>query len=338
MARFGRLVCILWLLAPVVCLAGDLPRHKVSLLPHWLPQAQFAGYMVALEKGFYKDAGLDVTLMRGGPEKPPFESLHSGEATFCTGWLSTAIKLRAKGDPVINIAQVMQRSALLLVAKKSSGITTVADLEGRKLGSWGDDFRIQPDALLRIYGLNVSIVPMYSTCNLFLKGAVDAATAMWYNEYHIILNSGLNPEELTVMPFSELGLNFPEDGMYCLEETYKNNPQACEQLVAASLRGWLYCRDHRDEALEIVMKYTDAAHTGTNRAHQRWMLARMLDLIFPDGDTRGMGRLKEQDYRRVGVELRELNVIQHIPPFEQFRAILSEDALNAGKAASPGPK
>ena len=332
MARIGRLMCVLLILAPVVCFSGEPPLLKVSLLPHWLPQAQFAGYMVALEKGFYREAGLDVTLLRGGPEKAPFEALLSGEATFCTGWLSTAIKLRAKGEPVLNIGQVMQRTALLLVAKKSSGITTVADLEGRKLGTWGDDFRIQPDALLRIYGLNASIIPMYSTCNLFLKGAVDATTAMWYNEYHTILNSGLDPDELTVVFFSDLGLNFPEDGIYCLDETYRSNPQVCGQLVAASLRGWLYCRDHQDEALEIVMKHADAAHTGTNRAHQRWMLARMLDLIFPDGDTRGMGLLKEKDYRRVGVELRELNVIKHIPPFEQFRAIPEESAQNTDKS------
>ena len=109
----------------------------------------------------------------------------------------------------------------MLIAKKRSGIESVRDLEGKRIGLWGGNFQIQPMAFFRKYDLSVTTVPLYSTVNLFLKGAVEAASAMWYNEYHIILNSGYNPDELTLFFFSDFGLNFPEDGLYCIEETYR---------------------------------------------------------------------------------------------------------------------
>ena len=112
---------------------------------------------------------------------------------------------------------------------------------------------------------------------------------MWYNEYHIVLNSGYNPDELTLFFFSDFGLNFPEDGLYCLEDTYRANPDLCKRFVQASLRGWLYAFENQAETVDLVMKHADAAHTGTNKAHQRWMLARMKDLILPDGNKSGMG-------------------------------------------------
>ncbi len=311
-------VCGWFILSAVVCPAAENGLFHASLLPQWIPQAQFAGYMVAQEKGFYRAAGLDLTLMRGGPESPALELLRKGQTTFCTQWVSTAIRSRAAGVPLVNIGQIVQRSALMLVAKKASGIKTLSDLDGKSIGCWEGDFRIQPLALFRMHDLTVRLVPMYETVNLFLKGGVSAVAAMWYNEYHTILNSGLNKDELTTFFFSDLGLNFPEDGLYCMEKTLDAHPDICRGFVEASLKGWVYALEHQQETLEIVMKYANAASTGTNRAHQRWMLSRMLDLIFPQGDRSGLGKLKEQDYERVGGVLKDLQLIREVPRFSEF--------------------
>jgi len=309
----------------ILCLILQLPTTvraeeliKVSLLPQWIPQAQFAGYMVALEKGYYREVGLDLTLMTGGPDFPPFELLEKGEATFCTGWLSTGIQRRDLHIPVVNVAQIVQRSALMLIAKKDSGIDTPQSLNGKRVALWEGDFRIQPLAFFRRNGISANIIPLYETTNLLLKGAADVIAAMWYNEYHCILNSGFNPDELKVFFFNEFGLNFPEDGIYCLEETYRSNPGMCAKLVEATLRGWLYAFDNSREALDIVMKYAEAAHTGTNRAHQRWMLARMKDIILPDGDKDRLGKLRQADYESVGAVLEDMEFIKEIPPFREF--------------------
>jgi NitT/TauT family transport system substrate-binding protein len=318
MKKVGIFIFAVLMLAQGLAIRADKKTIAVSLLPQWFPQAQFAGYMVALDKGFYREAGVDLTLMRGGPQLPTFESLEKGQCTFATAWLSTGIQQRSNGARVVNLAQIVQRSALMLVARKSSGIKVPGDLQGRKVGLWGGDFRIQPDAFFIRNKLKVEIIPLYGTANLFLKGGVDVMSAMWYNEYHQILLSGLNEDELSTFFFSDFGLNFPEDGIYCLEETYRRNPDVCARVVNASLKGWFYAFDHDQEALDIVMKYADAAHIGTNRAHQRWMLARMQDLIIPGGDRALAGKLQSKDYSNVANVLHNLELINTTPVFSDF--------------------
>lgn len=318
MKKIAAFIFVVLMFANGTFAVCDQKAVTVSLLPQWIPQAQFAGYMVAVKKGFYREVGLDLTLMKGGPQVPVFESLQNRLCTFATAWLSTGIQQKSSGAKVVNLAQIIQRSALMLVARKSSGIKVPADLQGKKVGLWGGDFSIQPLAFFKRNNLKVETIPLYSTSNLFLKGGVDVMSAMWYNEYHQLLMSGLNEDELNTFFFSDFGLNFPEDGIYCLEETYRANPELCSRLVKASLKGWLYAFDHEQEALDIVMQYAEEAHTGTNKAHQKWMLERMRDLIIPDGNKAALGKLKQEDYVNVGKALQDLNLIMTTPPYSDF--------------------
>ncbi|HTY23551.1 MAG TPA: ABC transporter substrate-binding protein [Desulfomonilaceae bacterium] len=316
--KTGITVWILLLLQYGVSLGAETALKKASFCPAWIPQAQFAGYMVALEKGFYREAGLDLNLLVGGPEKPPFVALEAGEAMFCTDWLSSGIQKRATGTPIVNLAQISQRSALILVAKKKSGIEQAQDLNGKNVGLWPGLFYIQPMVFFEKYGLKVNVITNYTSVSLFLKGGVDAMSAMWYNEYHLMLNSGLNSDDLTLFFFSRLGLNFPEDGIYCLEQTLREDPNLCEAFVRASIKGWLYAFENQDDALDIIMKHAKAAHTGTNKAHQRWMLARMKELIIPEGDARTLGKLYPADYALVSDILKDSNLIHQVPQYNDF--------------------
>jgi NitT/TauT family transport system substrate-binding protein len=212
----------------------------------------------------------------------------------------------------------MQKSALMLVAKKASGIKTPRDMAGKKVGLWRDEFQIQPLALFKKYNLKVKIIPQSYSVNLFLRGGVDVASAMWYNEFHTILNSGLNPEELCTFFFFDYGLNFPEDGLYCLEETLKKDPEMVRTFVQASLEGWLYAFSHPEETLDIIIKYMTAAKVPANRVHQKWMLARMKDLIVGQENKASLGRLKEADFQRVAGELKKTGLIKEIPSFKSF--------------------
>ncbi|HOP48461.1 MAG TPA: ABC transporter substrate-binding protein [Desulfobacteraceae bacterium] len=309
---------LIFLIIASDALANDIRLQKTSFVPQWVPQAQFAGYYIADELGFYRKHGINLSMINGGPDNPPSELLKNGLAQFATLWLSSGIQMRAEGIKVVNISQIMQRSSLMLVAKKSSNIKTPADMNGKKVGLWGPDFQIQPKAFFKKYNLDIKEIRQSFSVNLFLRDGVDVASAMWFNEYHTILNSGLNPDELKTFFFHEYGLNFPEDGIYTLENTFKNYPGLCRAFVDASIEGWKYAFAHPDEALDIVLKNLHKAHIPATRVHQKWMLMRMKDLIFPDDSDVPMGQLVPEDYYRVASILKENGLITQVPDFKSF--------------------
>lgn len=300
-------------------LFSDQSLKKVSFIPLWKPQAQFAGYYVAYEKGIFKKYGLDVTILEGGPGKNPCQLIKSGKADFGILWLSSVLRISNQCSKLVNIAQISQRSALMLIAKKKSGIVKPADMNGRKISLWEGDLQLQPQAFFKQQKIVMKIIPQYYTINLFLNDGVDVVSAMWYNEYHTILNSGINKEELSTFFFSDFGLNFPEDGIYASEEFYNKNPDICRAFVKACLEGWIYAFANENETLDIIMKYMRQANVSANRMHQKWMFERMKDLIIPqENSNKVLGRLDKQDYERVAMELKKNGLLDKITKYEKF--------------------
>ncbi len=315
-----RRCCLIWSAGWLALqLAAAQPAGRAAFIPQWKHQAQFAGFYAALEKGFFQSRGLEVVMLEGGPAQPAVRLLAEGRADFGTMFLADAIRARARGTPLVNIAQLVQRSSLMLVARESSGIRSPADLNGRKVSLW-TDFRVQPEALFRRFGVAPIIINQGSTINLFLRGGVDAASAMWYNEYHLLLNAGLDAGELTVFFYDDYGLNFPEDGIYCLEQTLRERPEACRAFVQASLEGWRYAFAHPEQALDLVMRCMSAGDYAANRAHQSWMLARMRDIILPAGNPAALGELRLEDFQRVAGALQSSGMIQAAPAWTNFYA------------------
>ncbi len=272
--------------------------EKLTFSPHWIPQAQFAGYYVALDRGFYKEAGLDVQIIHPSASVSAFDYLLNGKADLISSFLLDGIRQRAQGVPVINIGQLSQHSALMMVAKKKNGINQLKDLNHKRLGIWSTGFDDIPKALIRENNYEIELVHILNTINLFLMDGVDALTVMYYNEYDQIINSGINEDELTSFFFSEYGFDIPEDGWYCLEKTYTAKKEALRKFISATLKGWEYAAQHKDYTINLVVEEMNKAHLPNNQAHQRWMLDKILELITPGNKNVKKGHLLEQDYFR----------------------------------------
>jgi len=298
--------------------------NRVTLMPLWSPQAQFAGYYVGIEKGIYARHGIDVALLPAGPGFSPADALSSGKADFAVLWLTTAMQRRDQGLPLVNLAQMVQRSSMMLVSKRSSGIRTIADMNGRKVGLWGGDLSIPVYALFEREHITVREVPQGITVNLFLRGGIDVASAMWYNEYHTLLISGVDPDELNTIFIADEGLKYPEDGLYALDSTVRARPAITAAFVRASLEAWQYAFDHPDETLDIVIRRMREARLPANRVHQQWMLDRMRDLMQPASAGTPRGQLTRADYLAVAESMERERLIRGYPPFEEF--LWSEDA------------
>jgi len=291
--------------------------RQVSFLPYWVTNAQFAGYYMAIEKGIYERYGLKVTIIPYKPFVTSSELISGGEADFSALWLINAIGLKAQGADIVNIAQPSFRSSAMLITKKKSGIDSIEKMNGKRVGTWSG-FELQPAALFRKYNVEVTLLSIGSTNNLFLMDGVDVTMANWFDEYHSIINSGYDPEDLNVFFFADLGLNFLEDGIYCLSDKVRKDPKLCADFVKATLDGWKYAFDHTEETLDVVMKTARRDKLPVNRVHQGWMLNRYRDLYFPEGKTGFNTSLPESDYQFIANLLKENKLIDEIPVYTDF--------------------
>ncbi len=294
------------------------PMPKLVFTPHWLPQAQFAGYYVADKMGFYKEEGIDVQITHPSASVNAAEMLIDGQSDMVSLFLTTAISYRNSGPELINICQISQNSALLFVSKKEKNMTNLSDYNGKRIGIWKSGFDEVPKALLRSNNYTVEWVPLHSTVNLFMIGGIDAMTVMWYNEFHTIINNGLDEDELNTLMFSDYGHNIPEDGIYCLKKTYDERKPELEKFIKASLKGWEYAKNNKEKTIEIVLDIMRKEHVATNKSHQTWMLDKVLHLIEPGKKDIDIGELDESDFHKTQNVLYEGNYINKRFEFNEF--------------------
>lgn len=256
------------------------PVDKVSLQLQWVTQAQFAGYYVALDKGYYKEEGIDLTIIPGAPDVSSIDMVVSGHRDFGTALLADLTLAVQSKKPVISLAQIQQNNGLLLVSRKDSGIATPQDFAGKRVGVWMGGFEAQFWALMAQSGLSKTdfeLVAQGFSMDPFLKGELDVASAMVYNEYQTVLESGIPESDLNVFDYADYGLGFPGDTLLTTRQMVEQNPDLCARFVRASLRGWQYAIDHADEAVVIVMKYDGAGIL--ERSHQVAMMNEIAKLV-----------------------------------------------------------
>jgi NitT/TauT family transport system substrate-binding protein len=317
---------------------------KVTLQLKWVTQAQFAGYYAAKAKGYYSQAGLDVNLKVGGPTITNEQVVLGKQAEFGIDWVPSLLAFRDTGKKIVSIAQVFSRSGMTELTWKDTGITTIAKMRGKKVGVWccGNENELYA-ALVKNGmdpkdGKNVTIVNQPFNMDLFLNRDVDAAAAMTYNELAQVLESK-NPKTGKLYQLSDLNIIKMEDaskgaGTSMLEDEIfvrddwikdKKNQATAKKFLAASFKGWIYCRDHPGDCVKIVLKNGPALPGG----HQRWQMNEINALIWPN--KLGIGILDPKAFNRTASIAQQFKVINKAPS-GAYRLDLAKAAVAQLKA------
>jgi len=273
---------------------------ELTLQLKWVTQAQFAGYYVALDQGYYDEEGLDVTINAGGPDIAPPQVIAGGGADVIIEWMPSALSAREKGLPLVNIAQPFKSSGLMLTCRKDTGIQSPQDFAGRTLGVWffGNEYPFL--SWMSQLGIptdgsegGVTVIKQGFNVDPLLNGQADCISTMTYNEYWQVVDAGYTAEDLVTFKYEDQGVATLEDGLYVLEDSL-DDPATVDRLVRfvrASMRGWKYAEENPDAAADIVLE-NDLTGAQTEK-HQRRMMGEIAKLTAGSN-----GSLEEADYER----------------------------------------
>ncbi|MEF2071701.1 ABC transporter substrate-binding protein [Consotaella aegiceratis] len=254
-------------LALAATTASASAADSVTLQLKWVTDAQFAGYYVALDKGFYEEEGLDVEIKPGGPDTAPEQVIAGGGADVIVDWMPAALAARERGLPLVNIAQPFKKSGLQLTCRKDTGIETPEDLKGKTLGVWFSGNEYPFYAYMAKLGLNaqeggdVTVLKQAFNVDPLLQKQADCISTMSYNEYWQLIEAGMSPDDLVVFNYTDQNAAMLEDGLYVLQDDLKDLAfvDKMARFVKASMKGWDYAQENPDEAVSIV---TDHDMTG----------------------------------------------------------------------------
>ena len=293
--------------------------QQIVFTPQWLPQSQFAGYYVAMEKGFYEEAGLDVVIEHTSSSDNAQNRLKEGRCDAITMTLFDAIINIDNGLEVVNVLQTALHTGLVIVPR-SNDVETLTDLKGKRVGIW----RTHHNELLRIVnedkGLNIEWIPFVQNINLYISGAVDATMALVYNEAYQIYSSGF--EDMNFISLADYGYDFPEEGVYFSKDYYEKYPDKAKAFAEASRRGWEWAHEHPEETLDIVMKVIEKEELPAGRQHQKWMLKEILLLQCDKESGRPTFELDED---KIG-QINELLV-----RYNRIKKVVTKSQITGGK-------
>jgi len=291
--------------ATVLSTGGAYAADDLTLQLKWVTQAQFAGYYVALEKGFYGDEDLNVTIKPGGPDIAPTQVIAGGGADVTGEWMPAALAARERGLPLVNIAQPFKSSGMMLTCLKETGVTGPEDFPGRTLGVWffGNEYPFL--SWMSQLGISteggeagVEVLKQGFNVDPLLQKQADCISTMTYNEYWQVVDAGISPDDLITFKYEDQGVATLEDGLYVLEDKL-SDPAEVDKLarfVRASMAGWKYAEEHPDEAAEIVLEYDETG--AQTEKHQKRMMGEVAKLTAGSN-----GALDPADFERTVASL-----------------------------------
>jgi NitT/TauT family transport system substrate-binding protein len=289
--------------SPTTTSSGGVTTVKLQL--QWFYQAQFAGYIAAVDKGFYKEQGLDVKLLEGATDIVPQTVLAQGKADYAVAWVPKALASREQGARITDVGQIFARSGTYQVSFANKNIQSVADFKGKKVGNWGFGNEFELFAGMTKNGLDpgkdVTLVQQQFDMQGLLKGDIDVAQAMAYNEYAQLLEAMnpatgklYQPSDFSIVDWKTVGTAMLQDAVWA--DTAKLKDKAYQdqtvKFLAGTIKGWAFCRDNAEECRDMVV----ARGSKLGKTHQLWQMNEVNKLIWPS--TKGVGLVDQADWDR----------------------------------------
>lgn len=313
------LLAVLALTISATMAAQPKELTKVNFTPQWTPQAQFSGFYMAKEKGFFEEEGLDVSIDHIGINSTESitERLTSGKSQFVMQQFLQSVISRSNGVKLVNVLQITQHTGLMCIGQKP--IDDVKDLDGLKVGRWRQGYSEICDMITQWQNIDIQWVPFVNGINLFLFGAVDATLCYSYSEFNRFLMAlGEVPEE-NILRFPDMGIDGPEDGLYVLESYYDKNRETVEKFIRATKKGWEYVRGHQEEAVDLSLKICAENNVATNRIYEKMMLEEYLRL--QEGAVPGeasFDKMKHETFDVLVNALESSGMIVNKPAYEEI--------------------
>ena len=306
------------LILPVLLLltaAYAMAQERLVFTPQWTAQAQFAGYYVAQEKGFYKDAGIDVEIIHPTATLSAMNRISRNQSHATTMQLCQAMEIIDNGTPLVNILQTSMNNAMVIASRRN---VDPLSQKGARVGIWSAGFGQLAICMSQKDSLDYEWIRFATNVNLFIKGAIDATLAMSYNEYYQLVQAGYQLDSTNVYRFCDHGYNVQEDGVYVTRSYYKKHKDLVHKFADASRRGWEWAAEHPDETLEIVMKYVKENHIATNVVLQRLQLAEVLRLQLDRESGEREFRLRPDMVKLASDLMVEFNMLRHQVTYEMI--------------------
>jgi len=288
----------------------EKPLTKVNMHMGWLHQAQFAGFYVAKEKGFYKAAGLDVNLKEFKDGEDINKLISDGTDDFGTSTPLEVLSARDSGDKVKAVAAIYQTSPYCFISLKSANISTPADLKGKVLGYVGDntEAKVTYPALLSAYGISTSEVTTknigFDIVQNFQTHAADTADVYRTDQTYLLDKANI---PYNILKPEQFGFNIYGDVIVTSDKIVKNNPALAAKFTQATLKGMQYAIDHQDEALTMTAKYENQLYK--DPAYEKYILQNSVGLMKPTGGQK-LGNMQFVVWNRAYEAIRSANLLK----------------------------
>ncbi|QCU89872.1 GGDEF domain-containing protein [Thiomicrorhabdus sediminis] len=296
---------VLMIIATAFFLPNTQAAESIKVQLRWLHQFQFAGYYMALEKGYYANYALDVELIEGGPNSlKPIDDVLEGKVDFAITGSGVVID-RMEGKPVVAVAAIMQTSPIVWISLKSSNIRSPIDLANKRLLIMPPPESAELLTMLKHEGIDIDQLDIRNTSYRIedlIDNKADAYDGYISNEPYYLKQRGI---EYNLINPREYGINFYSDVLITSQTFAKNQPELVEHFKAATLKGWEYALDNIEETVQLIHNQYAPQKT---LDHLRFEAQTLKKLIMPE--LVQVGHMNPGRWQFIANSYQQLNMTQ----------------------------